>query len=307
MAHSFNIQYLGNNKIDKSKWDKCLERAGNGLIYGHSFYLDQMAKHWDALVLNDYEAVMPLTWNKKYGIYYLYQPFLCAQLGIFGEQVTLEMCEAFLKSVPPKFRYWDIYLNHKNLFTVKEFSAHSRNNFVLSLNRSYEDIYAAYSENIHRNIKKANQHGCVVQKDIPVEQVIELAVQQMKNHSGHQRHDFEGFKNIYHLLYAEQKSITYGVFSSSRELLSSCVFFFSNNRAYYILVGNHPNGRTTGASHALVDDFIKDHANQNMVLDFEGSDIEGLATFYAGFGASNEPYRAIRLNKLPWYLKWLKR
>ncbi|MEI9908814.1 MAG: hypothetical protein WDO71_03560 [Bacteroidota bacterium] len=24
-----------------------------------------MARNWDALILNDYEAVMPLTWNKN--------------------------------------------------------------------------------------------------------------------------------------------------------------------------------------------------------------------------------------------------
>ena len=29
---------------------------------------------WDALVLDDYAAVMPLTWRRKYGTRYLYQP-----------------------------------------------------------------------------------------------------------------------------------------------------------------------------------------------------------------------------------------
>jgi len=45
-----------------------------------------MADQWDALVLNDYEAVMPLTWNKKYGIHYLFQPFFCASLGVFAKK-----------------------------------------------------------------------------------------------------------------------------------------------------------------------------------------------------------------------------
>ncbi len=63
-------------------------------------------------------------------------------------------------------------------------------------------------------------------------------------------------------------AITYGVVSAQNEVLSSCVFFFSHNRAYYILVGNHPNGKKTGASHALIDAFIKDHAGKGMLLDF---------------------------------------
>ena len=61
MSGSAHIQYFIHPQIDKSKWDDCMDRADNGLIYAYSFYLDQMAKHWDALVFNDYEAVMPLT------------------------------------------------------------------------------------------------------------------------------------------------------------------------------------------------------------------------------------------------------
>ncbi|MEI9956106.1 MAG: hypothetical protein WDM90_07350 [Ferruginibacter sp.] len=39
------------------------------LIYAQSFYLDAMAANWDAIVFNDYEAVMPLTWKKEMGDY----------------------------------------------------------------------------------------------------------------------------------------------------------------------------------------------------------------------------------------------
>jgi len=67
MAENGAIQYLTNHEIDKVKWDECINSASNGLIYAYSFYLDHMSKHWDALVLGDYNAVMPLTWNKKYG------------------------------------------------------------------------------------------------------------------------------------------------------------------------------------------------------------------------------------------------
>jgi hypothetical protein len=98
----------------------------------------------------------------------------------------------------------------------------------------------------------------------------------------------------------------YGAFSNKGELVSSATFLFSNKRAYYILVGNHPNGRTLGASHALIDAFIKDHAGNELILDFEGSDIRNLAFFYTSFGANEEKYAAIKLNRLPWWIKWLK-
>ncbi len=307
MSGVANIQYLTNQQVDKSKWDNCIEKAGNGLIYGYSFYLDQMAKNWDALVLNDYEAVMPLTWNKKYGIHYLYQPFLTAQLGLFDNNVNAELLESFLKTIPAKFKYWNFYLNHRNVFPLKEFNLYQRTNYVLDLNKSYDDLYNNYRENIQRNIKKALQAGSTVQKDFEVAKVIELAVAQMKSHTTESKENIGRFRKLYQYLHGRGMATTYGIFSAQNMLLASCVFFFSHNRAYYILVGNHPDGKTTGASHALIDAFIKDHAEKKLLLDFEGSDIPNLAFFYSSFGAVEEKFAGIKMNRLPFYLKWTKR
>lgn len=306
MKGLLNIQYLTQQQINKQKWDACIEAADNGLIYAFSFYLDTMSKHWDALVLNDYEAVMPLTWNKKYGIRYLYQPFLTAQSGVFGKKITGEQVDLFIQAIPGSFRFIDISLNSNNASGNLEGFSISRSNYVLDLSKPYETLFQNYRENIRRNIKKALQLGCVIQKGFDAEKVILLAVQQMKSHGNKEAENIERFRKLYQYLHARQMATTYGVFSAQNELLASCVFFFSHNRAYYILVGNHPNGKTTGASHALIDAFIKDHAGKNMLLDFEGSDIRNLAFFYSSFGAVHEIYPAIKINRLPFYLRWMK-
>jgi hypothetical protein len=307
MPQAFNIQYLQHNEINKTKWNKCIDEASNGLIYGYSFYLDRMAKQWHALVLNKYEAVMPLTWNKKYNIHYLYQPFLCAQLGVFGKNIDGQLLSFFLKAIPEKFKYWDVCLNHKNVFSLTDFHLYERSNYVLNLKTSYDQLYSAYRENIKRNIKKAEKLKCYSQKDIDSQKVINLASEQMKSFSKQEKEGLKNFKELFQFLHQRKQAITYGIFSSKKELLSSCVFFFSHQRAYYILVGNHPKGRTIGASHALIDAFIKDHAGKNLLLDFEGSDIRNLALFYSSFGAIEEKYAALQLNKLPFYLKWMKK
>ena len=63
-----SIQYLLHPQINKKKWDGCIDNAANGLLYATSTYLDCMAVQWYALVLTDYEMVMPLPCRKKYGI-----------------------------------------------------------------------------------------------------------------------------------------------------------------------------------------------------------------------------------------------
>jgi hypothetical protein len=296
------IQYLTRSQIDTAKWDQCISRAVNGRIYAYSYYLDCMSQNWDALVLNDYEAVMPLTWNSKYGICYLYQPFLAAQLGVFGS----EEVQAFIEAIPGHFRYIDIYLNSGNTKALNTESVLLRDNYILDLNHPYEVLYYAYRENIRRNIKKAKQAGCTVVKDFDVETVIALASTQMHLHDKNVEENIGRFNRLYKLLKAENKATTYGI-SLQGEVIASCVFFFSHNRAYYILVGNHPNGKTIGASHALIDAFIADYAGQDLILDFEGSDIRNLAFFYSSFGAVQEIYPALKINRLPFYLKWLKK
>lgn len=305
MSEPGNIQYLSYEQIDKIKWDHCIDNAGNGLIYAYSFYLDQMAKHWDALVLNDYEAVMPLTWNKKYGIYYLYQPFLTAQLGIFAQHVSREMVSSFVNSIPSKFRLIEIALNHANTGSPNV-DLQLRMNYVLDMNHPIELLQQQYRENIKRNIKKSLQAGCTVTKDFAVEKVIELALQQMKSYSKETSENVERFRKLYRFLHAKKMAATYGILLNG-EMVASCVFFFSHQRAYYILVGNHPNGKTIGASHALIDAFIQDHAGKDIRLDFEGSDIPNLAFFYSSFGAKEEKYPFLQVNRLPFYLKWLKK
>lgn len=307
MSSHFHIEYVPYKEIDFIKWDHCISSASNGLIYGYSYYLDHMAKQWDALIWNDYEAVMPLTWNRKYGIAYLYQPFLTAQLGVFGNDISQKLLEAFFQAVPSRLRYWDFYLNHKNVFKVDGFHLYGRKNYVLNLDRSYDELSKNYRENIRRNVRKAEQLGCKPILDFDVEEVIGLATDQMRRYTKESVENVERFRKLYHYLYSRKQAINYGILSAKNQLIASCIFVFSHNRAYYILVGNHPDGRTIGASHSLIDAFIKDNAAKKMLLDFEGSDIRNLAFFYSSFGAHEENYAAIKMNMLPFYLKWLKK
>ena len=187
MAQS--IQYLKNDEIDKQSWDHCIDAASNGRPYAYSVYLDHMSDNWDGLVLNDYEAVMPLPWKKKWGIHYLYQPFLTAQLGLFGNDLNPQILEAFLDAIPGRFKLWEFPLNQSNRFQTS-YQFFDRANYVLNLNRPYEELHKDYRDNIKRNIKKSLQYGCYAQSAIDIKQIIALAKEQETGHD----HDFHNFR-----------------------------------------------------------------------------------------------------------------
>lgn len=301
------IRYIPQENIDKPKWDRRIKDAPNGLVYAHSWYLDALAKNWDALVLGDYEYIMPLCWRTKLGIKYLFQPGLTPVLGIFGEHIPEEISTQFLQAIPKKFKLWDISLNHANHLPQNHYPVYLRPNYVLPLCENYQTLTERYSSNCQRNRKKALDSGCTIKTGIPVSEVIGLAKEQFRTFTQFDEKNFESLKKIFILKNDDQQAITYGVYSKEEILLASCAFLFSNDRAYYWLVGNAPEAKKVAASFLLIDSFIRDHAGSSMLLDFEGSDNENIAKFYKGFGASNEPYSTIFYSKLPALLSLFKK
>ena len=81
------IQYVKRKYLDEDKYNFCIENSIQSKVYAFSLYLDIVADNWDVLVLNDYKAVMPIPWNKKFLLKYSLQPFFCQQLGVYSKEI----------------------------------------------------------------------------------------------------------------------------------------------------------------------------------------------------------------------------
>ena len=300
------IRHLPHTGIDLRKWDHCISAAPNGLIYAYSWYLSEMAPNWDGLVLGDYEAVMPLPWNRKYGFYYLYQPFLCASLGLFGNNIDAGLLRRFFEAVPRRYKLWDMYLNYGNFISVPGYDLYQRISHVLDLNPSYEALYEGFRTSYKTLLKRFDKLGYSVQKNVPIADVLKLTKEKLVPVANVKETDYENFHRLYDRLYSEGRALNYGGYSPKGDLLASAVFLFSHKRAYYIVAGNHADGRTVGASHQVINAFIRDHAGQELLLDFEGSDVHNIAFFFKSSGAQEERYPGLFYNRLPPLLRWLK-
>lgn len=266
-----------------------------------------MAGEWDALVEDDYQAVMPLCRRRKFGIHYLYQPPFTAQLGVFGTYPDADAVQRFLSKIPAKFQYWDICLNWENHVLSPEYAVKLRTNYVLPLHLPYTQLESGFRDHIRRNIRKALKRGCRVRHDLPIHEAIGLYQKQERSGKRESSGDLKKFTGLVTRLHSEGCACVYGVVNGEGKLLSAAVFFIGLGRAYYILAANSPEGFDSGASQLLLDDFIRGHSGEQLLLDFEGSDVPGVAFFYSSFGAREEKYPAIRLNRLPRILRWLKK
>ncbi|MFM7672127.1 MAG: GNAT family N-acetyltransferase [Bacteroidota bacterium] len=305
MVKDTSIRYLTNTQIDRTAWDHCLQHACNGSPYGLSDYLDALCPGWDALVLGNYEFIMPLPIRSKYGIRYLYQPFLVPHLGLYGPQIVPEMVDRFIKAIPLRIRWIDITLNPETTRAIGSYPIIERANFVVALNSPYSEIRYRYRANHIRNLQRANKAGCKIERQTEPIKVFELAAQYLTPRGHFPAANTDHFLELIGRWMKEGLACTYAV-KAGDQLVASAIFLTYRSRAYYLLVGNHPNGKTLGASHLLIDAFIQDHAGSDWVLDFEGSDVPSLAFFYEGFGSKKEAFGWLRINRLPWWGSWIK-
>jgi hypothetical protein len=56
-----------------------------------------------------------------------------------------------------------------------------------------------------------------------------------------------------------------------------------------------------------MDGLISQMAGSNFFIDFEGSEIEGIESFYKSFGASKRIYFGYKKNNLPKFISWIKK
>ena len=211
MTASNQIQYLNCQNIDKTKWDACIAAAPNGLIYAYSFYLDAMAKHWDALVLGDYEVVMPLVWNKKLRFYYIYSPAFTGPLGIFGKNISSEIIDCFLNSIPDRFKLCDLNLNTNLHLSSSSFKTNKRTNHILFLQTSYSSLFDNFRSSYKQLIKKSSIDGHIIKKDIPPENIIDLCRKKMVHNTSLRENDLIRFEKLFYKVKQQLKTVTYGV------------------------------------------------------------------------------------------------
>lgn len=298
-----NLQYLQRKHIDTQQWDRCIGNAANGLIYARSFYLDSMATHWDALVLGDYEAVMPLPWRKKWGIKYLYKPAFVQQLGVFtNKPLTVELVNKFLQALPEHFPFADFFLNYAH--PGSGLPKHS--NFLLPLHSAYEQIQRNYKHDLVKNLKRSSRFNLTYLKGVNYTEALAAFKELYGSRFAHVTDDeYNRFEKVF-AYSKERDQLIIRAVTENGKLLSIVLVLRDMQRLYLMVSVTGTEGRTKGANHVLIDRLIQEFAGSNLYLDFEGSDQPGIAHFYKNFGAADQPYFHYYYNKLPWPLRLLK-
>ncbi len=302
------IKYLKQSEIDKQRWDECVSNSENRLIYALSWYLDIVSPNWDGLVLDDYKAVMPLTWKQKFGIRYIFKPLFIQQLGIFGREIKEPEINSFINKLPDHFQLADLSFNESNTPDSQKYTLNRNNNYILSLDDSYENISKGYNRNCKRNISKAKSAGLYFSESIKAEEFFKLIISQIKEQIRRfGKKEEHVFRNLVDASTREGKGEIIGIRDTNNNLVAAGFYIFSYSRLIFLICGSTDEGKENQAMYLLVDEQVKRNAGKFLWYDFGGSNIKGIAYFNSTFGSKETHYYSIRINKLSLIKKILSR
>lgn len=304
------ISYLPYKQIDKAKWDECIAKSRNRLIYGFSFYLDTMATNWDGLILNDYEAVMPLPWRKKLQVKYLYQPAFMQQGGIFSKSyLGGEVTKCFMDESLKHFKFAEINLNYDNeiLDLPPQVVHRKRNNYVLKL-ENYEFVFQNYDHGFKKSLRRLSKFKLRYEKSNDYADIIRLFEKLYGSRlTSFSKNDYTNFKSVCDTLHKEGKVITRIARDEEQRILAAMVVLKDGQRLYNLLSCITDIGKKFVANDFLYDKIIQEFSRQELVFDLEGSDVKGIAEFYKKLTPTLQPYSSIKYNNLHPLLKVFKK
>lgn len=302
------IHLYDSQNIDPEKWDNCIAKHANGLIYAQYQYLGQLTKHWSAIIIGNYQSILPLPWNTKWGIrYYQAIPFV-QQLGLIGK-IDKNQLPQILEMVKKFARYGDVFFNFSNQDFVNQLAIKEKTNLVLDLSRPYSSIAKNYKKDLIQNIEKSKKKHPIYQENPVFTGILDCYQEQYgKRFNWIKAYDFNQLSKVLSEYQTQQQCIVReAVEQTTGELLAGAILLKDDKRIYLLINAITTKGRQNSSNHFLIDRIIHEFSESNLLLDFEGSEITGVKEFYNNFQPMNQPYFQYHHNLLPWPVSLFKK
>ena len=113
-------------------------------------------------------------------------------------------------------------------------------------------------------------------------------------------------KTLMNFCIKNKKGRLIGVKDGRRRIIFGVFVVEIRGNKTILFVVNTPKSRERRIGYSLVNDLIKNHSSTKTILDFAGSNIPSISSFFESFGSTPRSYYRIYRNKLFWPLRILK-
>jgi hypothetical protein len=300
------INYVKRKDLEVAKYNDCIENSIQSRIYAFSWYLDIVADNWDVLVLNDYEAVMPIPWRKKFFIKYAYTPLWVIQLGFYS--IEVENGNEFLIELFSKFKFVEMRTNTVNSFSRFKLFQIERQLQVLSLKLPYETILAGFRKDRMRDLSKAKKYGLTEKWECAPKNLIKLHQENVgKRVKDFTEKEYKVLFQLIKLCVFKRKGEMLSIYDKECKLVASGFFLKHKSEIVKLISATDFKNRKNGANTLLIEKALFKYSKQYDFFDFGGSSIKSIANFNFSFGAATENYMLLKYNNLPRLLKFFKK
>jgi hypothetical protein len=286
------FRIIARSDLDADRWNVLCSNGAGSNLYAQRWYLDAMTqKSWSAVVMGDYDAVLPFYRKKKWLIPYVLPPLLCQRLGILGTADVTQrklLYEYLLKQGCKVTLCTDDDIDSGMVKKV-------RNNHILHLNDSYVDLRKKYNRNTSRNLNDFIQSGQYLASDCSVSDCCRFLA----------KYDPTGLVVSHHenietlITHALNNGIGHILTATNHGVLTSVAFYIVwHGRIYFLLCGSDASGKQVSATYAIIDAILQKFAGSGLLFDFTGSGIPGVARRNEGFGAITETYWQYHKNRI---------
>ena len=291
------LRKIKRKDLDVDKYSKALNDALNYRIYAEHWYLDVLTNEkWECLVFGDYEVIMPIPLQFKFGFKFVLQPIYCQQLGVFYEK---EISDELFKEFERKLHSYRVRAYHFNEENTERYNPEGEKkvNYVLDLNRPYEEIYNSYRKDRKKNLAKSSILNFTFNKSEDFHYLFKF----IDKEYNHLYKFIKGKETLFNVLDEKGHLLSYSI-SMNQEMSNIRIFVCSKNRI--ILIGsarNKSNKSKSEFSSYLLDSVVQEFAETTKLIDFEGSNVTGIADFNRSFGASKVIYK--KFSNFNWICK----
>jgi len=284
------ITHILSPGIVAEDYDRCITASPNGSIYALSWYLDIVCPDWEVIANSDYSTVMPLPVFKSMGRKTLNQPDYAYHLGVFSTSIPdPETISRYLQTIPQNYRVRKLCMNKFNNVTKKKVRIY--NAAELDLISPYKHTRARFSCVIkdRLNLAEANSTSFVSHTSVNDLLMFSYRLDKINKHKLKP-------KQLSTLRLIASNSIRYrsgqlaSAYDKTNNLCAVMLFLIFNGRASILHAAANVDGMETGAIEFIIDHFIRENSEQNLVLSIDNPGDKYLMETLQHFGSGLSEY-----------------
>jgi hypothetical protein len=263
------------------------------LPYALSWWLDAATGgNWDGMVMDDYRVVMPLPRGKFLGRYTQVQrPSFTQQCGPFGQLQPGDL-KQLLTELPS--RYLSFKLPFSNRVIREEvptgYSSRERTNYVLDISPDFSAIHQDFHKVLRRKLRR---NGPAILSPAEPKEIIELYRQSAGLKAGLKPKHYLQIAAIIEAAQSNNAAICCRLDDEENGFLAAGFFPFYRGRLINTFAASTSVGYAKEGMARMIVELIKANSGPGRLLDFEGSDIPGVAEFFRSFGPVERNYLAV--------------